>query len=106
MPRQSPLPAVLYPRQLFNLVLQLLSHSTESNGDQGLNQLNFAFKVTRECHFFGRNFRLPFRSNPYYVLHGVAPFFLCFFPISILLGATPIFQRSLALIRKRVTSSC
>ena len=32
----------------------------------------------REYHFLRRNFRLPFRSNSYYVLHGVAPFFFVF----------------------------
>ena len=78
MPRISSLPAVLYARELLNLAFQLLSNSTQTNGDQRLNQLNFALEGTRECHFLGCNFRLPFQSCPYYVLHGVAPFFLSF----------------------------
>jgi hypothetical protein len=83
--------------QLTNLAFQLLSNSTQSNGNERLNQLHSAVEGTGECHFPGRNFQLPFRSNSYYVLHGVAPFFLSFFQISILLGATPISQRSLPL---------
>jgi hypothetical protein len=75
MPRISPLPAVLYPRQLFNFLLQFVSKSPRSNGDQWLNQFHLGLKMTCECHFLGRYFRLPFRSNPYYFLHGVAPFF-------------------------------
>jgi hypothetical protein len=84
MPRQFPFAGVLYPRQLFNFVLHLLSNSTRSNRDQCLNQLYFAFELTRECFSPGRNFQLPFRSNSYYFLQGATPFFLRFFPISIL----------------------
>lgn len=80
MPRRSALPAVLYPRQLFDFLLRLVSNSPQSYGDQCLDQLYFGFEVDRECHFLWWYFRLPFRSNSYYFLHGVAPFFL-FSPI-------------------------